>query len=138
MPSGLTFTLGGIEFTGLTAAKTAGKYALEPLRVGAAVEDLNVYHVPNVTGSYTSSSGKQSRPISGRVRYVAAALATLTSTIRADVGTLEAKTLSIIGDDGTTYTRCRLVAARRVSRIVNTGRGTVRVDMEFDFVCYAT
>lgn len=138
MASALTFTIGGVIFAGLTNAKTTGKYALEPLRVGAAVEDLNVYHVPNVTGSYTNTSGKQSRPISAKVRYVQATLATLLSTIRTDIGTLEAKTLSITGDDGQTYTRVRLVAARRVSRIVNTGRGTVRADVEFDFVCYAT
>ena len=138
MASSLEFSLGDLEFDGLTAASAAGQYALEPLRVGAAVEDLNVYHVPNVTGSYTSSSGKQSRPISAKVRYLATSLSTLLASIRSDIGALEATTLSIIGDDGTTYTRCRLVAARRVSRVVNTGRGTVRADVEFEFVCYAT
>lgn len=136
MGSATTFALGGVTFAGLTNAKTAGKYALE-FHAGAAAEDLHSYHPPNVEGSYTVSGGLVSRPITAKVRYVASSLSGLHSAIISDRGAFEGKTLSISGDDGQTYARSRLTGARRVSPIKATGRGTLRVDVEYSFVCYS-
>lgn len=132
---GQSFSLGGIDFGELGPPTTTGKYALD-FKAGAGVEDLATYHVPGVKGSYTVSGDIMSRPIVARARYIAADVSALLSAVISDVQSLEGAAVDVDGDDGETYERCRLSAANRVSRVINTGRGTVRVDVEFSFTCY--
>jgi hypothetical protein len=100
-----TFKLGDTTFAKLST--TDGRFAID-CKVGAAIEDKKIYHVPGVDGNYLTRCGQKGRKIVVRMRYkgVLAAAQGLMETDRAAV---ENTAIIITDTNGNTYAMCDLV-----------------------------
>ena len=128
----MQFTIGAQTFTHPTAA--AGQYALA-CAAGAPLRDLAVHHIPGVVGSYTVDKGAESQPVTARVKYVAATLATVLATIEGHLTTWASALVTIAPPSTTSFTRCQLTAARLSDP--HPVDALVAVDVDLVFVSYS-
>jgi hypothetical protein len=134
----MSFTIHGTDFSQVGDGIGLFDLAFDP---GAAEEDVAAYKIKGVDGEYSSYGGSAGRTMRCRVRSAHSSRANALHALNEFVASLRAKTFDIVGPDGTTYVRCRLLSFRLL-RAVNTGRAgnnTPRVwlDAELDLGSHA-
>ena len=107
---------------------------LRAFDAGDVIADIYKFRVPGVDGSYIMRNGLVGHKISIGVRYINTTLDSLEAWILADqlMFSTEACTILHLGQS---YYGCNLIPGswRRVSPVLNTGRGGVYTDISMKF-----
>lgn len=131
----MQFTIGSETFASLAFA--AGRFALAFER-GAPREDVTLYHVKGVAGSYVSRGGSEGVPLTLCVRYAGADAAAVFAACEASVNSFRESPVTVAGPAGATYPRCVLQQARVVRPPAATGRpGGPAAFMDVEFVFFS-
>ena len=117
---GLSFSIGGKTFGALSSAN--GAYALSEVTTSGIYEVIR-YHVKGIDGSYLTRGGLKGYKLTLRMRYVSS---TPYADMTTDQANWENSAVSIIAQNGHTYSRCTLDPGgmRVIRQAAAMGRGT--------------
>jgi hypothetical protein len=117
---GLSFTIGGKTFGALSSSN--GAYALSEV-TASGIYDIIRYHVKGIDGSYLTRGGLKGYKVMVRMRYIST---TPYADMTTDQGNWENAAVSIVAQNGHTYSRCTLDpgAMRVIRQATAMGRGS--------------
>jgi hypothetical protein len=107
----VTFSIGGVPITAL--AHSAGRKAMA-CRVGAPHYILLRYHPMGGNGNFLIRGGRDGMPIHAVIRYIGTSGALAESLFAADKTAWSNVAVTIIDENGDTWTNCNLASAERL------------------------